>query len=238
MIEDLPIDSLDRDEWRRLSLSLRRQLHRGVPEHRVEHMLSRLRELDLASVSVAFEAAARARARASRRVDHPSARAQRPHPETLPLEGLDVAGLLRLRRALKTTSPVAREKREQDIRARVLEIERLLGVSARDYGALRVAVQCVEDDVIDLGASDLGWDERARIAARCQRAWERGIAITSRIVAATTHPASRAHALDAYRRLTRASEARIRATRGAARGTLESTELERWVVLYSAHDLG
>jgi hypothetical protein len=141
---------------------------------------------------------------------------------------LDVPALLRLRRALATTTPGARG---DAIEARKCEIDRLLGVEVRDYGILRACVRQVDNWVTSLGCGDVQGLERKHLAKVCVAAWRKGVQITNRIMGLSQYEPARQHALEAYRALTRCSLERVIATRSPGIGMprdLISFERELW----------
>lgn len=242
MIEALPLDGVSDLELYRRGESIRAQLRRGVLARRVEPMLARLREIDARlgrnPDRSGVEALARARARDGDPVRAELAAIVPPRAgrlDAVPADGLDVPSLLRLRRALDTTSPGARGERVEALARRKGELDRLLGITPREYGALRRAVRIVTEGTIDLGAADLEHGERCRLQRRVIQAWIRGVLGTDRICAATQHEPPRQYALAAWRELTRCSLERILAIRRGMVGVsaeLLRKEREAWEQAY------
>jgi hypothetical protein len=154
--------------------------------------------------------------------------------EAQSLDGLDVQGLLRLRRALATTTPGARV---EAIAHRVREIDALLGhgVTVRDYGLLRASVRQVEDWTWELGLASLDWRERLHLQRVIVFAWRRGANITNRICSGTQYEPARQHAIEAWRALERCAIERIRACLHPGSGMpleLLQRELAAWRTAY------
>lgn len=242
MIESLPLEGVSELDLDRRALCLYQQLLRGVRSRRVEPMLARLREIDArlgrAPDRSGVEALARARARDGDPVRAELAAITPPRAgrlDAVPADGLDVPALLRLRRALDTTSPGARGERVEALARRKRELDRLLGITPREYGALRRDVRIVTEGTIDLGTADLDHGERCRLQRRVIKAWIRGVLGTDRICAATQHEPPRQHALAAWRELTRCSLERILAIRRGMVGVsaeLLRKEREAWEQAY------
>jgi hypothetical protein len=242
LIESLPLDGVEPLELYRRAESIRAQLRRGVLAARVDPMLIRLREIDArlgrAPDRSGAEVLARARARGGDPVRAEVAEIAPPRAgrlDAVPADGLDVPALLRLRRALDTTSPGARGERVEALARRKRELDRLLGVTPSQYGALRRDVRIVTEGTIDLGASDIDHSDRLRLQRRVIGAWRRGVLGTDRICAATQHEPPRQHALAAWRELTRCSLERILATRRGMVGVPASSlqkEREAWRQAY------
>ncbi|MCK9629678.1 MAG: hypothetical protein M0R37_13935 [Bacteroidales bacterium] len=238
MIERLPLEGISELELYRRAESIRAQLRRGVLAARVDPMLARLREIDArlgrAPDRSGVEALARARARTGDPVRAELVAIAPPRAgrlDAVPADGLDVPALLRLRRALDTTSPGARGERVEALARRKRELDRLLGVTPSQYGALRRDVRIVTEGTIDLGAADLEHADRSRLQRRVIGAWRRGVVGTDRICGSTQHEPARQHALAAWRELTRCSLERILATKARRPGAPESLlrkEREAW----------
>jgi len=238
LIEALPLEGVSDLELDRRALCLYQQLLRGVPLRRVDPMLARLREIDArlgrAPDRSGVEALARARARTGDPVRAELVAIAPPRAgrlDAVPADGLDVPALLRLRRALDTTSPGARGERVEALARRKRELDRLLGVTPSQYGALRRDVRIVTEGTIDLGAADLEHADRRRLQRRVVGAWRRGVVGTDRICGSTQHEPARQHALAAWRELTRCSLERILATKARRPGAPESLlrkEREAW----------
>jgi multidrug efflux pump subunit AcrA (membrane-fusion protein) len=252
LLEDLHLDGLTHAALEHRLQGLEAQLRRGVPVERYEPIVDRVGELrrllrtpDELDQRIADLERELAELRAQRRAARARARAERIQArvrtpiEDETLDGLDVQGLLDRRRRLQSAQTRAPERRER-IRARVRELDRLLVVEPRDWGSLRAAVRLTQAACTDLGASDLAWDVRRDTVRKAQRSWARGMWIIEQVLRVTAGEhadecrVARECALEAWRWLTEASNARVRTLREGP-GDLCSPKIEGWGALYQEH---
>lgn len=229
MIEDLPLEGLSELELDRRLRSIEAQARRGVAESRLPAVIARIEELrGLLGMRPSVRQIEHARAV----VKH---RACRVLLEDRPLEGLTVAELLTRRRSLTTTARV--NGREQAIELRLAEIDRLLGGQPHEYGRLRWLCERIERGCFDLGCADLEYVERGQTLKSVASWWRQAVKLCDKLGSCALSDAAKAHVVECWRRITRASEERIAARKRETKTIFSDRELAKWRETYRLADI-